>query len=106
MTSPDGWLAAMWPFVHDQLPPAPARVLEVGCGSSGGFVPDLRREGYDPVGVDPDAPDAPGYHRIGFERYEPPHPVAAVVASNSLHHVDDLGDVVGRIRAAVRPDGV
>ena len=96
----------MWPFVHDHLPPVPASVLELGCGSGGGFVPALRREGYDVVGVDPQAPDAPGFHRIEFERYQPPHALAAVVASNSLHHVDDLGETVGRIREAVRPDGV
>jgi SAM-dependent methyltransferase len=95
----------MWPFVRDQLPPAPAAVLEIGCGSGGGFVPALRREGYDAVGVDPNAPERPGFHRIEFERYEPPQSVAAVVASNSLHHVGDLGEAVGRIGDLLRPDG-
>jgi SAM-dependent methyltransferase len=37
----DPWLAAVWPFVRGQLPPAPATVLEVGCGTLGGFVPAL-----------------------------------------------------------------
>jgi hypothetical protein len=41
MTPDDPWLAAAWPFVRRQLPPAPARVLEVGCGTLGGFVPAL-----------------------------------------------------------------
>jgi SAM-dependent methyltransferase len=95
----------MWPFVRDQLPPAPAAVLEIGCGSRGGFVPALRRGGYDAVGIDPNAPERPGFHRIEFERYEPPQPVAAVVAANSLHHVGDLGEVVGRIGDLLRPDG-
>jgi SAM-dependent methyltransferase len=106
MTVREGWLGATWPFVHDHLPPVPASVLEVGCGSVGGFVPALRREGYDTVGVDPQAPDAPGFYRTQFERYEPPQPVAAVVACNSLHHVDDLVAVVSRIRDALLPDGV
>jgi SAM-dependent methyltransferase len=106
MTFSGGWLGAMWPVVRAQLPPVPASVLEVGCGSAGGFVPALRREGYDAVGVDPEAPDAPGFHQIRLERYEPPRPVAAVVASNSLHHVDDLGEAAGRMRDALRPDGV
>jgi SAM-dependent methyltransferase len=91
--------------VRGQLPPAPASVLEIGCGSAGGFVPTLRREGYDAVGIDPNAPDAPAFHRIPFERYEPPQPVAAVLASNSLHHVGDLEEAVGRICDALRPDG-
>ena len=98
----------MWPFVRDHVPaaPAPASVLEIGCGAAGGFVPALRDAGYAVAGVDPQAPDAPGFHRIAFERYEPEQPVAAVVASNSLHHVGDLAEVAGRIRDVLRPDGI
>lgn len=106
MTVPGGWLGAMWPFVRGQLPSAPATVLELGCGPAGGFVPALLGDGYDAVGVDPQAPDAPGFHRIAFERYESPQPVAAVVASNSLHHVGDLAEVAGRIHGVLRPDGI
>ena len=40
-----------------------------------------------------------------FERYEPPQPVAAVVASNSLHHVGDLGEAAGLICDALQPGG-
>jgi SAM-dependent methyltransferase len=94
-----------WSFVCGQLPPVPASVLEIGCGSGGGFVPALRREGYDAVGIDPNAPDAPEFHRTPFERYELPQPVAAVVASNSLHHVGDLEEAVGRICDALQPGG-
>src|SRR6266705_2356527 len=92
------WLAVTWPFVRDHLPPVPATVVEVGCGSLGGFVPALRREGYDAVGVDPRAPERRGYHRVEFEHYELPRPVAAVVACTSLHHVADLDVVADRIR--------
>jgi hypothetical protein len=59
MTLEDPWLAAVWPFVRDQLPPAPASVLEVGCGTLGGFVPVLLDGGHQAVGVDPEAPDGP-----------------------------------------------
>ena len=38
MAPDDRWLAAVWPFVSGQLPPTPATVLEVGCGTLGGFV--------------------------------------------------------------------
>jgi hypothetical protein len=58
MTLDDPWLAAMWPFVARRLPPPPATVLEVGCGSKGGFVPELTAGGYDAVGIDPAAIDA------------------------------------------------
>jgi len=44
--SPDGtWLAATRPFVRSQLPPPPARVIELGCGQFGGHVPALIRAG-------------------------------------------------------------
>ncbi len=106
MHDPGGWLGASWPFVRSHLPPAPAAVLEVGCGSAGGFVPMLAAEGYAAVGVDPVAPAEPGFHQVEFEHYEPPQPVAAVIASNSLHHVGDLPAAVGRARDALAPGGV
>jgi hypothetical protein len=85
MTPADPWLEAAWPFVRGQLPPPPSMVLEIGCGTLGGFVPALLDGGYQAVGVDPQAPEGPGYRRIEFERYEPPQPVPCVVASLSLH---------------------
>ena len=105
MTPDDPWLAAVWPFVRDQLPAAPARVLEVGCGTLGGFVPALLDGGYHSVGVDPEAPDGPDYQRTEFERYEPPQPVDCVVASLSLHHVADLDEVLDRLEALLVPGG-
>jgi len=74
----DCWTAAIWRFVRTWLPDPPARVIELGCGPRGGFVPVLRREGYHAVGVDA---EAPGYHRVEFERYRPPERVHAVVAA-------------------------
>jgi SAM-dependent methyltransferase len=106
MTPDDPWLAAVWPFVRDQLPPAPATVLEVGCGTLGGFVPALLNGGYGAVGVDPEAPEGPGYHRVEFERYEAPQPVECVVASLSLHHVADLNEVLDRLAAMPVPGGM
>src|SRR6266511_3164187 len=104
MTPDERWLAAVWPFVRAGLPSPPAAVLEIGCGRLGGFVPALLRDGYDAVGVDPEAPEGPGYHRIEFEAYQSPRPVDGVVACTSLHHVADLGEVldrVGRVRPAL-----
>ncbi len=105
MTSDDRWLAAAWQFVSGRLPAPPASVLEIGCGRLGGFVPELLRGGYAAVGVDPEAPEGPAYHRIEFERYEQPQPVEAVVASTSLHHVADLDEVLERVEAALVPGG-
>ncbi len=106
MTPDERWLAALWPFVRAQLPPSPAPVLELGCGPLGGFVPMLRSGGYDATGVDPEAPPAPGYHQVEFERYDVSRPADAIVACTSLHHVADLDQVLDLVAAALAPGGV
>jgi SAM-dependent methyltransferase len=106
VTAEETWLAAVWPFVRDNVPPAPARVLEIGCGPLGGFVPRLALGGYDATGVDPEAPEAPGYARVAFEEYDAPQQVDAIVACTSLHHVGDLGEVLGKAAAMLTPPGV
>src|SRR4029450_4065574 len=106
MTPDDRWLAAVWPFTQEQLPPAPATVLEVGCGPLGGFVPALRDDGYLALGVDPEAPEGSDYQRIEVEGYDPPWPVDCVVASLSLHHVAKLDVALDRLRDLLVPAGV
>jgi SAM-dependent methyltransferase len=98
-------LAAWWPFVSAHLPAPPARVLEIGCGPAGGFVPALRDAGFDAVGVDPHAPDGADYDQVEFERYVLAGPVEAVVACTSLHHVADLGAVLDQVVASLAPGG-
>ncbi len=88
------WLATLWPLVHARLPAPPARVLDLGCGPLGGFVPFLQSGGYDGTGVDPNAPDSADYHRVEFEHLELPQGVDAVIASTSLHHVADPAALV------------
>ena len=87
------------------MPAPPAVVVELGCGSLGGFVPALLADGYEPLGVDPEAPEGPSYRRLEFERSELPSAVDAVVASVSLHHVGDPAEVLDRIAAALKPGG-
>jgi SAM-dependent methyltransferase len=99
------WLSYGWPFVRAALPGPPAEVLEIGCGTLGGFVPALLRDGYAATGIDPNAPAGPAYRQAEFESYDPPRPVHAVVASTSLHHVADLDLVLDRMAAALRPGG-
>ena len=101
----DTWFEQMWQFIRPELPPAPALAVEIGCGRFGGFVPRLKAAGYEAVGVDPNAPEEPGYERAEFEQYQVPSPVAAVVACVSLHHVADLDVALDAIAAAVVPGG-
>ena len=100
------WLDSTWPFVRRHLPPPPARVLDVGCGPLGGYVAVLRAAGYHAEGIDPEAPDGPGYHRVEFEDYNADEAADAIVASTSLHHVADLDAVVDLIRRRLTPGGV
>ena len=103
MTQGERWLAATWPVVRAALPDPPARVVELGCGTLGGHVPVLRAAGYDALGVDPEAPEGPEYRRVEFERLEdPPRETAAIVASASLHHVEDPGEVLDAMGRAFR----
>lgn len=106
MTPGERWLATTWPFVSTHLPAAPARVVDVGCGPLGGFVPMLRSNGYDGIGIDPDAPDEPHYQRIEFEQAQLTRQVDAVIASTSLHHVADPGLVIDRIATTLTSGGV
>jgi SAM-dependent methyltransferase len=105
MTPDERWLAAVWPFVRESLPAPPARVLEIGCGPLGGFVPRLGSGGYEAIGIDPEAPEKPEYRRVEFERDDSQAHVDAIVASVSLHHVEDLGVVLDRARAVLAPAG-
>jgi SAM-dependent methyltransferase len=98
-------LAAQWHFVRPHLPAPPSRVLEIGCGPVGGFVPALLESGYAALGVDPAAPDGDSYRQVPFEEHDDSGHLDAVVACTSLHHVDDLDEVVRRIAARLAPGG-
>jgi SAM-dependent methyltransferase len=106
MTSAERWLRAVWPVVREHLPPAPARVIDIGCGPHGGFVPFMRESGYDAVGVDSEAPATGPYHRVRFEELEVQERFDAAIASTSLHHVTDLALVIDGIEDALRKGGV
>jgi SAM-dependent methyltransferase len=105
MTPAERWLAAVWPVVRGRLPAPPAQIVEIGCGSLGGFVPMLHSSGYDALGVDPEAPEEEHYRRVEFEQAELAQGVDAVVASTSLHHVADPAEVLDRIATTLAGGG-
>jgi SAM-dependent methyltransferase len=105
MTSAERWLDGIWPVVRERLPPSPARVIDIGCGPHGGFVPFMRESGYDAVGVDSAAPATGPYHRVRFEELELQKPLDAAIASTSLHHVTDLALVIERIAESLTKGG-
>jgi SAM-dependent methyltransferase len=91
-------------FVTAQLPPAPARVLEVGCGS-GRLACALDDLGYRVVAIDPAAPEGPIFQAVSLEEFADPGGFDAVVASRSLHHIPDLADALSKLHRLLVPDG-
>jgi SAM-dependent methyltransferase len=91
-------------FVEAHLPPAPARLLEVGCGS-GDLARALAELGYEPVAIDPDAPQGELFQSVSLEEFAATDPFDAVVASRSLHHIPDLPEAVAKIAALLGGGG-
>jgi hypothetical protein len=84
-------------FVLSQLPPAPLRVLEVGCGHEGGVAPALADAGHDVLAIDPHAPGGPLYRRISLEELDDAGSFDAAVAGRVLHHVDPLEPALDKL---------
>ncbi|HYX87016.1 MAG TPA: class I SAM-dependent methyltransferase [Gaiellales bacterium] len=90
-------------FVRSSLPPAPARVLEVGAGS-GELARLLAGAGYAVVAIDPGGGD--GVVPIPLQDLaEPPASFDAAVAVVSLHHVEPLEPSCRRLADVLRPGG-
>jgi SAM-dependent methyltransferase len=92
-------------FASEHLPPAPARVLEVGCGG-GEVALALAGAGYDMTAIDPRAPEGPIFRRVGIEEFSDDDGFDAVVASVSLHHLERLDAATDRIAGLLRPGGL
>ena len=102
-------------FLERVLPPAPARVLEVGCGD-GRVAAALATRGYTVTGLDESA-------ALGAEAASAPvtwvesdflfyggaadgTPFDSIVFTRSLHHVSPLDRALERAAALLRPGGV
>lgn len=83
-------------WVRSQLPPPPARVLEVGCGE-GELARALDAAGWEVTAIDPAAPKGAIFRPLKLEELEESESFEAVVAGRSLHHVGDLEGALDRI---------
>jgi SAM-dependent methyltransferase len=87
-------------YVRAALPPAPARVLEVGAGD-GALAAALREAGYDVTAIDPEGGDGV-LHVALAELAVAPRSFDAAVAMLSLHHVVPLGVSLRRLSEVLR----
>jgi SAM-dependent methyltransferase len=89
-------------WVRAHLPPAPARVLEVGAGD-GSLARSLRADGYAITAIDPKS-EAPDVLPVALADVpDPIRPYDAAVAVVSLHHVEPLEPSVERLAAVMAP---
>ncbi len=98
------------------LPPPPARVLDVGCGT--GWTSEFyARAGYKVTGLDISADmlaaaarlrSLPGLSFLAgdFERIPTSPAFDAVISFGALHHAEDLSAALAGCRGALKPGGV
>jgi SAM-dependent methyltransferase len=91
-------------FVNAHLPPAPTRVLEVGCGG-GELARAIAGAGYEVVAIDPEAPPGPIFRALRLEEFADPTRFDAIVANRSLHHIAELGRALDMIVGLLHPKG-
>jgi SAM-dependent methyltransferase len=90
-------------FVRAALPPAPARVLEVGAGR-GELAVALGAVGYDIIAIDPAGSGTVRPVAL-LDLDAPPASFDAAVAVVSLHHVEPLEPSCAQLATLVRPGG-
>jgi SAM-dependent methyltransferase len=98
------WQQRVEEFVLGQVGTPPARVLEVGCGE-GELAHAVARAGHSVTAIDPQAPEGPIFRRVGIEEFTDPDPFDHVVASLSLHHIENLGGAMDKIAEVLRTGG-
>jgi SAM-dependent methyltransferase len=96
----DAWDRDVADMVLRALPPAPARVLEVGCGE-GRLARSMAAAGHRIVAIDPNAPQGQLFQSVSIEEFVASEPFDAAVATLSLHHIAELDAAVAKITGLV-----
>jgi SAM-dependent methyltransferase len=97
-------------FLQAHLPPAPARLLEVGCGD-GALAARLQALGYQVVAIDSSAEAVARARERGLDARQArwpdfdESPLDAVLFTRSLHHIHPLDQAVAHARQLLRAGG-
>jgi SAM-dependent methyltransferase len=92
-------------FVMAHVQHPPKRILEVGCGA-GELAVALAESGFDVTAIDPDAPDGAIFRKVTLESFSEPANFDAVVASRSLHHIENLEPGLDKIHELLGAGGL
>lgn len=98
--------------IIDLLPPPPARILDVGCGT-GELSKTLKQAGYEVEGLSPDVNHIGSYaekvgepfHHCIFEDFTPQAPYDVVIMSESCQYIG-LEKLFPVLAAAMKPQAV
>ncbi len=98
--------------IIDLLPPPPARVLDVGCGT-GELSKTLKAKGYEVEGLSPDVNHIDSYaekvdrpfHHCVFEDFSPQQPYDVVIMSESCQYIA-LPKLFPVLAACMKPQAV
>jgi SAM-dependent methyltransferase len=111
----DGFFSGTWPTLRDVLPEPRGVTVDLGCGE-GRAGRELVKLGHDVVGIDlaptllrAAAAQEPTFPVVRGDMTQVPLPdgvTALVVASCSLHDVDDLQGAIAEIGRILKPGGV
>ena len=77
-------------------------MVEVGCGD-GTLTRALAADGYDVLGVDPEAPPGDLFRRSTLEALPDEGPFDGAFLSLVLHHVHDLGVALDKLHSLLAP---
>lgn len=103
-------VAETWRTLHGDLPPPPARLLEVGAGD-GALCALIQAAGYDVTALDRSEEAAAkaaarGLRAVGRDVLDYKDDAFDIVLfGRSLHHIHPLGAAVGRAHELLRPGG-
>jgi SAM-dependent methyltransferase len=103
-------VARSYALLKPLLPPAPARILEVGCGR-GALAAELGRRGWTVTGVDPDENACAAARQRGVEVVVGTLEdvdlggLDAVLFTRSLHHLPDLAGTLQTAAGRLAPGG-
>jgi 2-polyprenyl-3-methyl-5-hydroxy-6-metoxy-1,4-benzoquinol methylase len=98
--------------IQPYLPPAPATILEFGCGK-GHLAQKLQEMGYFVTAIDPNEKDVEFARSLGvhatvadFTKYDTDQNFDVILGVVVLHHISDISAALNAIKKFIKPGGI